>query len=165
MLSIYSERIPAELIAMAKTKGVSPNDMDVEIEDNRQAAGDFVKPPEPAYRAFGGAGSTSGAAAPLSASAVFGKTDTSSPVMAPFDSSAPSTTIQVKLVNGKRLLVELNYLTHTVSDLVSRVSTENATGGKPFILKAGFPPKPIDSLNQTIETAGLKNASVQQFLA
>ena len=166
MLSIYSERIPSELIALAKTKGVSPNDMDVEIEDNRQASADFVKPPEPAYRAFGGAGASMlGSSLPPPAAAVFGvggKTQGATS-FTPLDESTPSTTVQVKLANGKRALVIVN-LAHTVADLVARVAAEGATGGKPFTLKAGFPPKPLDSLTSTIEAAGLKNASVQQFL-
>jgi len=115
---------------------------------------------------------------------------------AALDAAAPKTTIQVKLADGKRLVVELN-LTHTVGDLVVRVAAANATGGKPFTcvratavrgararararvavltpplpdspspptarLKAGFPPKALDSAMLTIEAAGLKNASVQQ---
>ena len=51
---------------------------------------------------------------------------------------------------------------HTVGDLVARVAAANATGGKAFTLKAGYPPKALDAAAQTIEAAGLKNASVQQ---
>jgi UBX domain-containing protein 1 len=162
MLSIYSERIPAELIAMAKAKGVSPKDMDVEIEDNRQAAGDYVKPPEPAYRAYGGEGSSVGAVAPPPSTAIF--SSAGARTATPLDAAAPKTTLQVKLANGKRAIIELN-LTHTVADLVARVASEGATGGKAFLLKTGYPPKPLDTLTETIEGAGLKNASVLQIIA
>ena len=164
MLSIYSERIPAELVAMAKAKGVSPKDMDVEIEDNRQAAGDYVKPPEPAYRAYGGAGSSVGAVAPPPTSAIFTSGQSGARTATPLDAAAPKTTLQVKLANGKRAIIELN-LTHTVADLVARVASEGATGGKSFLLKTGYPPKPLDTLTETIEAAGLKNASVLQIIA
>ena len=75
----------------------------------------------------------------------------------------PTTTIQIKLANGKREKVILN-LTHTVADLQAKVSSFQATNGRSFTLSAGFPPKILTNASQTIEEAGLKNAAVTQTI-
>jgi UBX domain-containing protein 1 len=129
--------------------------LDVSVEDHRTE--DFV---EPAYRAFSGSGANLGRAAPPAA-AVVAKGSGKAAVV---DDSKPTTTIQVKLVNGKREKIVLN-LTHTVADLQGAVAALGATGGKPFSLSAGFPPKALADPDLTVEAAGLKNASVTQVVA
>ena len=74
---------------------------------------------------------------------------------------APSTAIQVRLANGQKLVVKLN-LTHTVGDLQRAAAGAHATGGRPFALRGGFPPRPLDRPEATIEEAGLASSSVTQ---
>ena len=155
-------RLPKQLEEMMKAKGLTDGrravELDIAVEDKRQGTDDYVKPP---YRAFSGAAASVGQAAPPPAAAVFKAATGAGAASAIVDPSAPKTSVQVKLVDGKRIIVELN-LTHKVSDLVARVAAAAATGGKPFTLMTGFPPKALDNPGLTIEEAGLKNASVQQ---
>jgi len=73
------------------------------------------------------------------------------------DDSQPTTSIQVRLVNGQRRVVRINTLS-TVADLAAHIGG----GDGPFRLISGFPPKPITDLSQSIEDAGLKGAQVTQ---
>jgi UBX domain-containing protein 1 len=147
--------IPRELEAQARAAGKGR--MGVDVEDHR---GDNYTPP--AYRAFGGAGATIARAAPPSGAVVRGGAGAAGP--AAVDAAAPTTTIQVRLLDGRREKVVLN-LTHTVADLQAAVARLAATGsaaGKPFLLVGGYPPKPLDNPGLTIEAAGLKSAAVTQ---
>ena len=38
-------------------------------------------------------------------------------------------------------------------------------GAQPYVLMAGYPPKPITDMAQSIEAAGLKGAAITQKLA
>lgn len=94
------------------------------------------------------------------------------------DDKKPVTTLQIRLHNGTRLRSTLN-LTHTLRDVHAiiemyvilletnyEILTErnrNGTGDQPYILLEGFPPRPIAvSMDDTIEQAGLKGASLTQ---
>lgn len=143
--------LPPELREKARAVG---GDLDVSVEDHR---GEEYK--EPAYRAFGGSGAALGAATAAPSSAVV-KGGSGKAVAV--DESKPTTTIQVKLANGKREKIVLN-LTNTVSDLQSKVAALGGVpAGKGFSLTAGFPPKPLADGGLTIEAAGLKSAAVNQ---
>jgi UBX domain-containing protein 1 len=72
------------------------------------------------------------------------------------DSAQPTTSIAVRLINGKRQVVKLN-CTSTVADLASHL---RSVGSEPFRLVAGFPPAPLTDPSATIEGAGLKGAQV-----
>lgn len=69
------------------------------------------------------------------------------------DASQPSTSIAVRLLNGKRKIVKIN-LSSSVAQLASAIGEET-----PFRLVSGFPPAPLEA-NKTIEEAGLKGAQV-----
>jgi hypothetical protein len=73
----------------------------------------------------------------------------------------PATAVQVRLANGQKLVVKLA-LSATVGDLQRAAAGAHATGGRPFALRGGFPPRPLEDSNATIEQAGLANASVMQ---
>jgi UBX domain-containing protein 1 len=147
MAAIMGKRLPPEF----------KRDTSVSIDDKRGE--DYVAP---AYRAFSGSGGALGSAAPPPAAAVV-RSSGSGAAALKVDEASPKTSVQVKLANGKKEVVELN-LSHTVKDLMERVAAFGATGGKPFVLKAGFPPKPLGDSSATIEAAGLKNSSVTQAL-
>lgn len=73
-----------------------------------------------------------------------------SPVL---DGSAPTTSIQVKLPDGKRKVLKIN-LSSTVRQLAAALDLQ-----QPFRLVAGFPPKPLAG-NLSVEEAELKGTSV-----
>jgi hypothetical protein len=137
----------------------------------------------PAYRAFGGSGTSLGKAVVAPTAAVVRGTGKAVTV----DESQPLATIQVKLCDGRREKVVLN-LRHTVADLQEHVASYVPAidfhicsfimfihpvhvymcvcrlkgTNKPFVLTAGFPPKPLTNGAQTLEEAGLKSAQVTQ---
>lgn len=126
------------------------------MEDKRGE--DYVPPP---YRAFSGAGNALGAGAPPPpTAAVYGAGAGGRDVV--LNPALPTTTVMVKLADGRREKVVLN-LTHTVGDLQARVAALGGVArGAPFVLLGGFPPKPLAVATATIEAAGLKGAAVTQ---
>ncbi|ORY29116.1 ubiquitin-related domain-containing protein [Naematelia encephala] len=76
------------------------------------------------------------------------------------DDSKPTTSIQVRLGDGTRLVARVN-LTHTVGDLRNFV-TASRPDNRPFVLQTTFPSKELSDFNATIEEAQLKNAVVVQ---
>ncbi|KAJ3216471.1 negative regulator of the PHO system [Dinochytrium kinnereticum] len=80
------------------------------------------------------------------------------------DAAAPSTSIQVRLANGTRMVVKLNHH-HTVQDLYnSIVSMHPAEAGRNFVLQTTFPNKDLSDKAQTLKDANLLNAVVVQRL-
>lgn len=126
------------------------------MEDHRDT--DYKAPP---YRAYSGAGSSlGGGAAPAAGAVVLTGTGPGAGEVH-VDAAQPTTTIAVKLLDGRRERVVLN-LTNTVGDLQRRVAALNGHAGAPFVLLAGFPPKPLAVADATIGAAGLKGAAVTQ---
>lgn len=122
---------------------------------------------EPAgFRSFSGegqslGGGSAGAAASTSAGGVI---DPSSNTDAPeVDASRPSTSVAVRLVCGKRLVVKIN-LDAPVSAIGAHIHAAGPEmeGPDPYVLTGGYPPRPIENLGQTVEEAGLKGAQVVQ---
>lgn len=106
----------------------------------------------------GGSGAPPPAAAVVSAVA-------SSATPPPLDPAAPTTTLLVKLLDGRREKLVLNPSVHTVAHLQAFVAAMRGTT-RPFLLLAGFPPKPIGTEPAaTIDAAGLKGAAVTQQVA
>jgi UBX domain-containing protein 1 len=78
--------------------------------------------------------------------------------------SQPVTSIQVRLLNGQRVVIRIN-LSATVTELVTSIVQTAATNprntvGESFRLVAGFPPKPLTDETLTVEAAGLKGSQV-----
>ncbi|PKA52937.1 UBA and UBX domain-containing protein [Apostasia shenzhenica] len=108
-----------------------------------------------------GGGSSSGAAPEPAASA------TSAPT--PFaglsvDDSFPSTSIQLRLADGTRMVSRFN-LHHTIGDIRAFIDASRPGGAINYTLQSvGFPPKQLTDASQTIEQAGLSNSVVIQRL-
>ncbi len=153
MTSLNSGRVPEEL---TKLPAVRNGSIGVELSDKRKE--EYVPPP---YRAYGGTGAPTGAIAAPTTAVVRGTGAGAKSVVV--DASAPTLRLQVKLANGKKEALTLN-MSHTVGDLQAMVAALNGTGGKPFMLLAGVPPKPLDMAAATVEAAGLRNASVSQVI-
>lgn len=81
----------------------------------------------------------------------------------PLDTTQPSTSIAIRLLNGKRLVVKIN-LSSPVSELGQHIAASASTaGGAPeesYVLTSGYPPVVIEDLNVSVEEAGLKGAQV-----
>eukprot|EP01095_Lingulamoeba_sp_RSL-Kostka_P000351 TRINITY_DN1054_c0_g1_i1.p1 TRINITY_DN1054_c0_g1~~TRINITY_DN1054_c0_g1_i1.p1 ORF type:complete len:373 (-),score=151.58 TRINITY_DN1054_c0_g1_i1:62-1180(-) len=77
------------------------------------------------------------------------------------DETKPTTKIQIKLHNGKKLPVKCN-LTHTIGDLRSIVQKE--TNKDSFSLLIPYPRKELTDDSKTIEEEKLKNAQIIQRL-
>nr|GEW42050.1 homeobox protein shoot meristemless-like isoform X3 [Tanacetum cinerariifolium] len=78
------------------------------------------------------------------------------------DSTLPSTSIQLRLADGTRMVAHFN-LHHTVSDIRAFINSSRPDGPRTYQLQTvGFPPQQLTDQNQTIEQAGLANSVVIQ---
>ena len=143
-------------------------------------SGPYEVPPEPAYKAFQGTGRTLGsgggggeAAAPPPAAPAApapAATDTAAAGGWPGpDESAPTTSIQIRLADGFRLVARFN-LTQTVADVRAFIATAapRGGGGRPAaytLARAGVPPLVLTDESATIEAAGLAGSVVVQKAA
>nr|GEU31452.1 plant UBX domain-containing protein 4-like [Tanacetum cinerariifolium] len=74
------------------------------------------------------------------------------------DSTLPSTSIQLRLADGTRMVAHFN-LHHTVSDIRAFINSSRPDGPRTYQLQTvGFPPQQLTDQNQTIEQAGLANS-------
>ncbi|KAK1922381.1 glycogen metabolism-related protein [Papiliotrema laurentii] len=76
------------------------------------------------------------------------------------DETKPTTSIQVRLGDGTRIIAKVN-LTHTIADLRNFVQAARPDS-RPFILQTTFPSKELADGTETIEGAKLQNAVVVQ---
>ncbi|CAJ1954744.1 unnamed protein product [Cylindrotheca closterium] len=143
--ALATGRTPPELV-----EGVS-GDITVGLVDKRTE--EFVE----AFRSFSGAGATLGAS-----SAVQGNTveAASLPAAVEVDAGRPSTSIAVRLPNGQRKVVKVN-LDSSVLQVAASVRPHLGDDVTSFRLVSGFPPKPLEDFEATVEAAGLKGAQVQ----
>ena len=148
MRALLGGNVPTELAATG--------DVTVSLNDKRGET--FTPPP---YSAFGGEAQSLGSSS-STPSEVF-SADTIPDGTPTVDEAAPSTTIQIRLANGKRLKVKLN-TSMKVVDVLRLIKSEGGATA-PFTISAGFPPKQIVDINLTIEECGLKGSAVTQKLA
>jgi len=78
------------------------------------------------------------------------------------DQSLPSTSIQLRLADGTRLISHFNNH-HTIGDIRGFIDASRPGGRQGYQLQMmGFPPKVLGDETQTIEQAGLANSVVIQ---
>ncbi|KAL1804186.1 hypothetical protein DCAR_0729185 [Daucus carota subsp. sativus] len=78
------------------------------------------------------------------------------------DQSLPSTSIQLRLADGTRLVAHFNNH-HTVGDIRAFIDASRPGGSRTYQLQTvGFPPKQLTDHGQTIEQAGLANSVIIQ---
>lgn len=78
------------------------------------------------------------------------------------DESLPSTSIQLRLADGTRMIAHFNYH-HTVGDVRAFIDASRPGGARNYQLQLmGFPPKLLSDAGQTIQQAGLANSVVIQ---
>ncbi|XP_017185225.3 plant UBX domain-containing protein 4 [Malus domestica] len=128
--------------------------------------------PEPMKRhvAFQGVGRTLGGS--TSAAATTDSTAAAPPLTgAPLpsmglvvDQSLPSTSVQLRLADGTRMVSRFNYH-HTIRDIHAFIDASRPDGTRSYRLQTmGFPPKQLTDLDQTIEQAGIANSVIIQKL-
>ncbi|KAM7495234.1 hypothetical protein LguiB_029843 [Lonicera macranthoides] len=80
------------------------------------------------------------------------------------DQALPSTSIQLRLADGTRMVSRFNYH-HTIREIRGFIDASRPGGPRTYQLQTvGFPPKQLSDLDQTIEQAGLANSVVIQKL-
>lgn len=78
------------------------------------------------------------------------------------DKSLPSTSIQLRLADGTRMVAQFNHH-HTIGHIHLLINASRPGGPTSYQLQTvGFPPKILSDLTQTIEQAGLLNSVVVQ---
>ncbi|KAI0641683.1 SEP-domain-containing protein [Trametes meyenii] len=78
------------------------------------------------------------------------------------DQSKPTTSIQIRLADGTRMVARMN-LTHTVGDIRNFINAsrpENST--RPYVIMTTFPNRTLEDEAQSIQAAGLANSVVVQ---
>ena len=122
--------------------------------------GEDYAEPEREFAAFDGEGTSLGSAeTPATAGGVVAPdADAAVPTV---DEGQPTTSIQVRLTSGKRLIVKVNR-SATVQDVAAAINASGDAGTDMYVLSAGFPPRPIEDLAKTVEEAGLAGSVVNQ---
>uniref|UniRef100_A0A5B7B593 Plant UBX domain-containing protein 4 n=1 Tax=Davidia involucrata TaxID=16924 RepID=A0A5B7B593_DAVIN len=78
------------------------------------------------------------------------------------DETLPSTSIQLRLADGTRMIAHFNYH-HTIGDIRAFIDAFRPGATRTYQLQTvGFPPKQLTDPTQTIEQAGLANSVVIQ---
>ncbi|XP_009623216.1 plant UBX domain-containing protein 4 [Nicotiana tabacum] len=125
----------------------------------------FTEPEKPQVP-FQGVGRTLGssstaATSELSASAPINNQTPSTFLV---DESLPSTSLQIRLADGTRIVALFNYH-HTVGDIRAFINASRPCATGDYQLQTvGFPPKILSDPSQTIEQAGLASSVVMQKL-
>ncbi|XP_050381556.1 plant UBX domain-containing protein 4-like [Argentina anserina] len=112
-------------------------------------------------------GSTSESAASDSTAAAAAAPLTTAPLPSlglTVDQSLPSTSIQLRLADGTRMVSRFNNY-HTIRDIHAFIDASRPGGIRNYRLQTmGFPPKQLTDLDQTIEQAGAANSVIIQKL-
>ncbi|KAJ4848999.1 hypothetical protein Tsubulata_041276 [Turnera subulata] len=128
---------------------------------------DNYSEPEKPQMPFQGAGRTLGGTTTPAASksAVPAAALNTAPAPAPglvVDSSSPTTSIQLRLADGTRMVSRFN-LNHTIRDIRGFIEASRPGGSRNYQLQTmGFPPIQLSDPAQTIEEAGIANSVVIQ---
>ncbi|KAI9123760.1 hypothetical protein K1719_005060 [Acacia pycnantha] len=127
------------------------------------------KYPEPEKRhvSFQGVGRTLGSSSASAAPEIIVASSVPSSAPTPsaglvVDQSLPSTSIQIRLADGTRLISHFNHQ-HTISDIRAFINASRPSGAPNYQLQMmGFPPKLLTDETRTIEQEGLANSVVIQ---
>ena len=153
MDSIARGEAPAELAPRTRTERVNINLM--------QRHEPYVPPKEPKYKAFSGSGRTladESSSAPSASAASTPSVDADWTV----DESQPTTSIQIRLRDGSRLVAKFN-TSHTVGHIRSFIAKSRPGETFAYSLQlSGFPPATLDDDSAVIGDAGLSGAVVIQ---
>ncbi|CAO3608512.1 unnamed protein product [Cunninghamella blakesleeana] len=157
MLSaINSGRAPLSLLNVQHGQPV-----DVRVAKRQDE--DYVPPPKAPPKPFEGAGHRLGgssAPSPVSTSPAISSNTTPSGSRPEVDPNQPTTSLQIRLGDGSRLVAKFNH-THTVGDIRRYIEAERPSE-RPYILQTTFPVKELKEDSQSLKDAGLLNSVVVQ---
>ncbi|XP_033753346.1 NSFL1 cofactor p47-like [Pecten maximus] len=155
--SVAKGEVPQELIRLARGGEVNLN-----MEDHRQE--NYVKPKE-VIRAFSGQGNMLGSPAPnVAVTPAAAGSATAASHSVNVDQSRPTTSLQIRLADGSRMVAKFNH-THKISDIRQHIVANNPRyAGANFILMTTFPNKELTDETQTLEQGKLLNAVIVQRL-
>jgi len=145
---VHKGVVPRELEALAQGA-----DLNIELLKKNE---EYKPPQKPKIVAFSGSGHALGE---FNSIPVATKAEASAIVV---DDSKPITTIQVRLSDGSRLTIKCN-LTHTVGNIKSHIESLKPSG-KAMELRLSYPSKILADEYQTVQEAGLSNATIVQRL-
>jgi len=142
-------------------EGADPDGLIAKIKQN-------IRPDDESGSSFAGKGHTLGSpqsvANPTSSSDDNEKNEKFANEVIHMDPNQPNTTIQIRLSDGSRLTGRFN-LSHTIGDLRLFITTARPQyGSVTFSLLTTFPNKELADAEQTIQAAGIMNASITQQL-
>jgi UBX domain-containing protein 1 len=160
------EEIPPLLLKEANVS--NERELHVSVEDHRYE--EFV-PSKPKKKIFGGSGNLLGSPAPEVVGNIAPQETPSDNGIAnesaaraevPLIPDAPTTSLQIRLVDGTRLIATFNH-SHTIGDVRRYIiAARSSFVSRSFILQSSYPPKPLDNNDQTLSEAGLLNAVIFQ---
>ncbi|KAG2448631.1 hypothetical protein HYH02_006519 [Chlamydomonas schloesseri] len=104
--------------------------------------------------------STSAGASTSTASAAAAAADASAGEWKGVDESEPTTSLQLRLPDGSRMVARFNQGRHTVRDIRRFVRASRPDLSPAYQLMTAFPNKVIEGEDQTLEAAGLANAVI-----
>ena len=125
---------------------------------------DYTPPPPPAYVAFGGTGSSLGSSVASDGAFVFTPDMMARSSVPVINETSPTTTLQVRTHDGKKLRVKLN-ISNTVAELLASLASQGGTPPGPFTMSHGYPVQYVSAVGQTIAEANLSGAAVTIKLA
>ncbi|KAE8659775.1 Plant UBX domain-containing protein 5 [Hibiscus syriacus] len=148
-------------------KGLEPADRRTSVHVNLIKDEKFPEPEKKRQVAFQGVGRTIGSSSSsespeptLSSSYLNSAPNLSSGLVV--DESLPSTSIQLRLADGTRMITRFN-LHRTVDDICSFINASRPRSATNYQLQImGFPPKLLTDPTHTVEQAGLANSVVIQ---
>jgi len=152
MKQIQKGEMPSEF-----SKEAAQGEIDVDLSDK---SGEDYKEPLKVVQAFSGTGQKLGStsSAPTSVTTVNTSTPTPKPVN--IDPSQPTTSIQIRLSDGQRMVGTFNH-NHTILDIKQYI-TSSTNCSFVFDLMTAFPQALLSNESQTIKEAGLINSVIIQ---
>ncbi|KAG9044809.1 hypothetical protein FS837_007520 [Tulasnella sp. UAMH 9824] len=181
----YDDPNNAEILRSINSGNAPPSILNVqvgqpvELRVSRRLNEDYVPPPK-RFNAFEGQGNRLGSALPVgvapSASSQqppgafpsggnasgAGQDRSSLTTKFEVDMSAPTTSVQIRLADGTRLVARMN-LTHTVGDIRGFINASSpGQSSTPYTINTTFPNKVLDDDSITIEQAKLQNSVIVQ---
>ncbi|KAK6917797.1 SEP domain [Dillenia turbinata] len=148
-------------------KELEPADRRSSVHVNLIRRNENCPEPEKRHVPFQGVGRTLGSSAPSpapeSSVPITSFTTAPPPSMGlTVDEALPSTSVQLRLADGTRMIAHFNYH-HTINDIRGFIDASRPGSTSNYQLQTvGFPPKQLTDLSQTIEQAGLANSVIIQ---
>ena len=136
----------------------------VEVKVSHKMEENYVEPPKKPIQPFSGQGNRLGSIIPGEPSTPSQSTNSNDVQVSTLsvDSSLPTTSIQVRLADGTRLVVKCNHH-HQIRDLYAFIKASRpGESSKSFHLQTSLPVKILNDMEQTVKDAGLLNSVVFQ---